>query len=149
MSWRELLTSGTVKNHTTSQGEIEDLRKLVERDMGDAGIVGLSEDRRFATAYNAVLQLSKMAIACSGYRVSTGVGHHQKTFEVVKTAINTDDAEDLADYFETCRRKRHMIDYDSADTVTETEADELLEKAREFQTLVEAWISKNHSAFKK
>jgi hypothetical protein len=27
-------------------------------------------DRRFATAYNAVLQLAKMVIACAGYRVA-------------------------------------------------------------------------------
>ena len=138
-----------MQNHTTSRREIENLRELVDRDLKDAGIEGLSDDRRFATAYNAVLQLSKMAIACEGYRVAVGVGHHQKTFEAVKTAIGTTAAATLADYFETCRRKRNLIDYDAADMVTETEADELLEKAQEFQTLVEGWIAKNYPAYKK
>jgi hypothetical protein len=36
----------------------------------DAAIPALSEDRRFATAYNAALQTAKMAIACAGYRVA-------------------------------------------------------------------------------
>jgi len=125
------------------------LRELIERDLKDAGLKGLSADRRFATAYNAALQLCKMAIACAGYRLTVGVGHHQKTFESVKSAITTTDAETLADYFEICRRKRNVIDYDAADTISETEADELLKKAREFQILVEDWIVANHSSFKK
>lgn len=133
-----------MQTHNTSRQEIENLRELVSRDLKDAGINGLSADRRFATAYNAVLQLSKMAIAFEGYRVAAGVGHHQKTYEAVKMALGTTSAEMLADYFETCRRKRNKIDYDAAEVVTETEADEILEKAREFQILIEDWISRNH-----
>lgn len=148
MSWTSLLANRTVQRHTTSRQEIENLRELVERDLKDAELVGLSDDRRFATAYNAVLQLSKIAIACEGYRVSTGAGHHQKTFEAVKTALGPGSADALADYFETCRRKRNNIDYDAAEIVTETEAGELLEKAREFQSLIEEWITDNHPAYK-
>lgn len=147
MSWQNLLANRTVQNHTTSRQEMDNLRELVSRDLKDAGIEGLSADRRFATAYNSVLQISKMAIACAGYRVAVGTGHHQKTFEAVKIALGNP-AENLADYFETCRRKRNKIDYDAAEVVTETEADEILEKAREFQTLVEDWIAKNHPIFK-
>jgi hypothetical protein len=136
-----------VQRHATSRQEIENLRELINRDLKDAGIEGLSNDRRFATAYNAVLQLSKMAIACAGYRVAVGVGHHQKTFEAVKIAIGTTSIEALADYFETCRRKRNNIDYDAAEIVTETEADEILKKAREFQILIEDWIAKHHPSY--
>ncbi len=96
----------------------------------------------------AVLQFSKIAIACAGYRIATGVGHHQKTFEAVKTALGTTSAENLADYFETCRWKRNNIDYDAAEVDTETEANEILEKAREFQILVENWIAKYHPTYK-
>lgn len=137
-----------MQKHATSKQEIENLRELVKRDIKDAEIEGLSDDRRFATAYNAVLQLSKLAIACAGYRVATGVGHHQKTYQAVKTAIGTVSVENLADYFETCRRKRNNIDYDAAEIVTETEADELVEKAREFQTLIEDWIDQQHPIYK-
>lgn len=149
MSWTSLLANGTVRNHTTGRREIESLRVLIERDLKDAGLKGLSADRKFATAYNAALQLCKMAIACAGYRLTIGVGHHQKTFEAVKSAVTTSDAEILADYFEICRRKRNVIDYDAADTISETEADELLKKVGEFQVLVEDWIAANHLPFKK
>lgn len=75
------------------------------------------------------------------------MGHHQKTFEASKAALGIQ-AAPYADYFETCRRKRNLIDYDAAEVATETEADELLEKACEFQALVEKWIEKNHPAYK-
>ena len=147
MSWKALLASQTVQQHKTSVKEIEGLRQLVARDLADAAIEELSADRRFATAYNAVLQLSKMAIACAGYRVTSGTGHHQKTFEAVKAALGKP-GEPLADYFETCRRKRNLIDYDASEVVTDTEAEELLEKAEEFQEMVEEWIVKHHPSFK-
>src|ERR1700688_3169759 len=86
MTWDELLTNGRVKRHTTSAQEIQNLHNVVERDLRDAGIQGLSADRRFATAYNAVLQLAKMVIACSGFRVS-GLGHHYTTFEALELAM--------------------------------------------------------------
>lgn len=143
------MANGSVNTHTTSRREVENLRELVNRDLKDAEIDGLSDDRRFATAYNAVLQLSKMAIACSGYRVSSNkTGHHRTTFEAVKNAVASQDVENLTDYFETCRRKRNLIDYDATEVASETEADELVEKAREFQTIVEDWISDNYPAYK-
>lgn len=149
-NWKDLLANRTVQKHNTSKQEIESLRELVKRDLKDADIEELSPDRRFATAYNAVLQLSKMAIACAGYRVSTGAGHHQKTFEAVKAAVSTTmPAAPLTDYFETCRRRRNKIDYDGAEVVSGTEVTELLEKSREFQRMVENWISDNYPMYKK
>lgn len=147
MSWKALLASRTVEPHKTSQKEIESLRHLVARDLTDAAIEELSADRRFATSYNAVLQLSKMAIACAGYRVTSGAGHHQKSFEAVKVVLGKQ-SEPLADYFETCRRKRNHIDYDASEVATDTEAQELLEKAKEFQAMIEEWIEKRHPTFK-
>jgi hypothetical protein len=42
------------------------LRAVIARDLEDAAIQEHSDDRRFATAYNAALQAAKMAILCSG-----------------------------------------------------------------------------------
>ena len=76
------------------------------------------------------------------------MGHHQKTFDAVKTALGAGSAEPLPDYFETCRRKGNSIDYDASEIVTQTEASELLEKAREFQNLIEEWVTKHYPAYK-
>jgi hypothetical protein len=106
----------------TSSNELTGLRKLIVRDMADAGVPGLSPDRSFATAYNAVLQLSKLALACAGYRASAAVpGHHQTTFESAGLVLGAS-GRHFTDYFETCRRKRNVIDYDSAGVVSESQA---------------------------
>ena len=77
MTWTKLLAGHDVQRHRTSKKELDDMRALVARDLADAGIAGLSADRRFATAYNAALQAANMAIACAGYRVTAKTGHHK------------------------------------------------------------------------
>jgi hypothetical protein len=146
MTWRDLLENRQVQRHQTTRQEIGSLRGLVTRDLSDAGYAALSADRRFAIAYNAVLQLCKMAIACAGYRVSSGSGHHRNTLEAA--AVTMGEAGPYADYFDACRRKRNRIDYDYAYVATDSEAEEILAKAREFEQIVETWIGRQHPEFK-
>jgi hypothetical protein len=115
------------------------MRALVARDMADAQVQGLSADRRFATAYNAALQTANMAIACAGYRVTAKTGHHKVTVEAITLAVGSV-VGGYADYLETCRRKRNVIDYTRSHVATDSEADEIVNKAPEFNDVVEAWI---------
>ena len=147
MRWKKLLQDNKVHQHTTSRQELNEIRRLVARDLTDAAIPALSEDRRFATAYNAALQTAKMAIACAGYRIASVPGHHRLTFEGAKLALGKP-VEHLADYFDSCRRKRNEIDYTGATIATTTEADELLVHAKAFLSLVEGWILSTHPALK-
>ena len=131
--------SHDVQRHRTSKKELDDIRALVARDLADAAVAGLSADRRFATAYNAALLAANMAIACAGYRVTAKTGHHKVSFDSIKLALGVG-AEKYAAYFETCRRKRNMIDYTRSHVATDTEAKETVEKATEFYEFVEGWI---------
>jgi hypothetical protein len=142
VTWTQLLANNEVHRHRTSKKELDKLRA----DLADASLDGASADRRFATAYNAALQAAKMAVACAGYRV-VGAGHQRISFDVVKLAIGKAAGAD-SDYFDRCRRKRNVIDYDDAFVATETEAKEILAKAKEFAGVVEQWIAKNHPSLK-
>ncbi len=124
------------------------MRELIARDLKDAGVAEVSADRRFATAYNAALQAANMAVACAGYRISSPTGHHKVALESAKLALGKA-ANKYSDYFETCRRKRNMIDYTRTRMATDTEAKEAVQRAREFVELVEDWITKNYPALKK
>ena len=143
MNWEKLLRDNSVHRHSTSRKELAELRRIIARDLADAALTGLSEDRRFATAYNAALQTAKMAIACAGYRIASAPGHHRLTFEGAKLALGKS-AGHLPGYFDACRRKRNEIDYTGAVIATSTEADEILLHAKSFLTLVEGWISSTH-----
>jgi hypothetical protein len=148
MSWTKLLQDRKVHRHRTTIQEVSELRRLTARDLADASIAALSEDRRFATAYNAALQTAKMAIACAGYRVASVPGHHSLTFEGAKLALGKSAAH-LTDYFDACRRKRNEIDYTGAAIATGTEAEELLLHTRAFIELVEKWIETNHTTLRR
>jgi hypothetical protein len=143
MTWKKLQAAGRVQPHTTSKKELDDLRALIERDLEDAVIDKLSDDRRYATAYNAALQAAKMAIACAGYRLASTPGHHRLTFDAARLALGSSAFKSL-DFFEASRRKRNVIDYDHASVATHTEAEEILTEAKRFVELVERWIAAHH-----
>ena len=54
------------------------------------------------------------------------------------------DAASYAVYFDVCRVKRNLVEYDATEVATETEVVELLRKVGEFDGLVANWIEKNH-----
>lgn len=144
VSWSKLLASRRLQHHKPTVEEISSLGKLIDRDLEDAALTGLSADRRFATAYNAVLQLSKLAIACEGYRVSASMGgHHLTTFQAVRLALGPT-LKNLVDYFETCRRMRNVIDYDSVEVASEIQSHELLDRAIEYKKIVQDWMHEHH-----
>jgi hypothetical protein len=148
VSWAKLLADQKVKHHKTSLAEINALRQVIERDLKDASLKGLSADRSFATAYNAALQTANMLIACSGYRLATIPGHHKAAFDATELVLGSS-AKALVVYFDACRRKRNLLDYDRAHIASDTEAAELRVKAQEFVVLAEKWIAANHPALKK
>lgn len=141
MIWKKLLAEDKVHTHSTSKKELDALRAVIKRDLSDAAVKGLF--RRFATAYNAALQAAKMAIACAGYRLANAPGHHRLTFDAARLALGSSAVRSL-DFFETCRRKRNVIDYDHAFVATKTEAEEIVAEAQAFFKLVENWIAAHH-----
>ena len=68
MSLQQWANNGWLKAHQTSPKEIQDLLKIVERDLADAVVGDLSDDWRFGIAYNAALKLCTILIYVSGYR---------------------------------------------------------------------------------
>jgi hypothetical protein len=121
VTWTKLLAGKDVRKHRTSKRELDNMRELIARDLADAAITGLLADRRFATAYNAALQAANMAISCAGYRVTSKTGHHKIAIDCIRLALGPS-ADKYVDYFETCRRKRNLIDYTHSHVATETEA---------------------------
>jgi uncharacterized protein (UPF0332 family) len=140
--YARLQREGRVRSHHTNPAEIASLFAVVERDLSDAAIEALSEDRRFATAYNAALQAATAMMYAEGYRTSGG-GHHWATFEFLKE-VSPVEFGDLADYFDDCRRKRNRADYVGVGCASETEARHLLMEARRFAEMARAWIRERY-----
>ena len=87
MSLKQLLDQNRIIHHKTSKQEISNLFELIRRDLNDAKIIQLSADRRFATAYNAALQLGTILLYCKGYKTK-GIGHHFFIFQAMKEILD-------------------------------------------------------------
>lgn len=138
MSLKELLRAGRLEDHKTSKDEILNLFMIIERDIADASIKELSADRRFATAYNAVLQSATAILHYKGYR-PVGAGHHSTTFTALREILGRE-YRGLVDYFDSCRSKRNITDYDYAGAVSDTEAEELLKEAKKFSKFTKEYV---------
>ncbi len=138
MSLEDLLNQGKLKHHRTSKKEIANLLTLTKRDIQDARLKGLSTDRKFATAYNAVLQLATILLYSTGYKPERAA-HHFTVFQAMKEILGKSHY-GLADYFDSCRTKRNITDYSYAGGVSEKEAEELIKEAEDFLNLVLNWL---------
>jgi len=147
MTWKEIEAQGRAARHKTSRKELDDLREAAERNLRDAALPNLSADNSFGMAYEGALLISKIAIACVGYRVK-GPGAHQTTFLGLELALG-ENASDASKYFERCRRKRNDLSYERAGIVSALEAEEILREAALLRDQVEAWISEHHPGLAK
>jgi uncharacterized protein (UPF0332 family) len=147
MSLQKLLEQGKIVHHTTSPQEIQNLLNLVRRDIEDAAIPQLSADRRFATAYNAALQLGTILLYGNGFK-TRGVGHLFHVFQAMKDILGIEYHE-LADYFDSCRSKRNIADYMSSGTVSDAEVQELIREVTGFHKTVTTWVKKNYPRSKR
>ena len=143
MSLQDWLTEGKLKQHTSSLKEIQSLFLVIDRDIADAQIMRVSADRRFATAYNAALQLATVVLLASGYRVITGKGHHFLTISSLQYTMGQSAVSRL-NYLNSCRQLRNKTDYDRAGVTDEQEVEELLTEVSQFRKDVVAWLEKHY-----
>lgn len=142
MSWTNLLKNNRVIAESPSKSELDDLRSIFTRSLQGARTVGLSDDGRFVLAYDAARTLSLMIVRASGYRPKHSGGYHANTFlalEVADPAFASQSA-----YFDGCRSKRNVSEYDFAGSISQTDADGLVEAAEEFEAEVEEWLRVRH-----
>ena len=142
VSLEDWLNEGRLKAHKSSQNEIEQLFAVFERDMKDAQAEGLSDDRRFTTAYNAALMVARAALAASGYRTS-GEGNHYWTIQSLAFTLKPDAK--TVKKFNKFRQKRNITDYEMIGRISEQEVAEMIALAQELRDMLTKWLKKNHS----
>ena len=80
---------GWLKAEPTSRNESKSLLAIVRRDLKDAGVAAISDDRRFEAALSAARTAASIALRASGYRTVAQVGHHAKTIESLELTIKS------------------------------------------------------------
>jgi hypothetical protein len=141
MSLEDWANNRWLRPHKTSPKEIADLLGIVERDLADAG-GNISADWRFGIAYNGALKLCAILLHASGYRAENAQQHY-RTIDAMPKILGKEKQGD-ADYLNVCRSKRNITEYEHTGGVTEADAAELAEFARELRTDVLKWLKQNH-----
>ncbi|MDZ4065038.1 MAG: hypothetical protein U1E22_10285 [Coriobacteriia bacterium] len=141
-SLQRFLDDGRLRRQRSSKSEIASLFMVVDRDIQDSGVCSLSEDRRFAIAYNAALQLATIVLRAEGLR-TVGSGHHRITIAAFPLILGSR-VQETADYLDACRSRRNTVDYDGIGIATERDVAELLAETAELRQTVEAWLKEEH-----
>jgi len=133
---------GWLKPEPSCCDEIRSLLTIVDRDLKDANVAALSEDRRFEAAFSAARTSANIALRASGYRTAVQAGHHIKTIESLELTIKADAR--LIQRMKTLSKKRNATSYDSAGNVSEQELQIAMRTAIELHREVVAWLRANH-----
>jgi hypothetical protein len=142
MSLEKWAEYGWLKAEPTSRDEIKSLLGIVARDLKDASVDAVSEDRRFEAAFSAVRTAANIALRACGYRTATLVGQHVRTLESLEFTIQADAK--LIRKLKAFSQKRNATSYDSAGNVSKGELASATKAASELQLRIVAWLQKNH-----
>ena len=143
MSLADWLANRWIVSHEPSREEIADLFAVVDRDLTDASVDGLSPDWRLGISHNAALQLATLALAAEGYRPGRDRAHERALLSLRDTVGVPTKTVDLLD---AIRRKRNQISYEHAGTTSEAEANELHDVVTNLRRDVVRWLKEKHSA---
>jgi len=140
MGLKQWFDNGWLRHHETSRTEISDLLAIVDRDLKDTQ-VGLSADWRFGIAYNAALKLCSILLYAEGFKSERTLQHY-RTIQAMPLILGENRKND-AQYLDTCRSKRNIVEYDRVRVVTEQDADELIEFVLELKNDVINWLKEH------
>lgn len=144
MSLQNWLQSGHLIEHEATVAEVRNLLGVVDRELADAAVSGLSAEGRFTHAYDAALLLCKLALHGSGFALQKRApGHHSLWINSLEFALGKEQKQTLI-YLSKCSQLRHMSLYDQTGVVNKQDADDLLQTARQLQVDVLAWLRSQH-----
>jgi len=141
MTLNQWMNNGWLRRHKTSQKEIENLVLIIDRDLKDVK-GGISDDWRFGIAYNAALKLCTILLYAEGFKAEKTLQHY-RTIQALPLILGNKRKDD-AEYLNSCRSKRNIVEYDYVGGVTEHDADELIEFVKELKADVLEWLNNNH-----
>jgi hypothetical protein len=134
--------NGWLRAHKPSPQEIRDLLQIVERDLQDCQASAVSIDWQFGIAYNAALKLCTILLHAEGYRAEKNLQHY-RTIQALPLILGVERKGD-ADFLDSCRSKRNVVEYDRIGAVSTVELGDLVELVKELREEVLKWLRERH-----
>jgi hypothetical protein len=143
MSLEQWVANAWLKRIRPSPEDIAGLLAIADRELSDGALQGISIDGRFTHAYDAVRALAEAALHASKCDVPKGPGQHERAIASLRFTLPPDMAGEV-DYFDRCRRLRHRTVYERMGLLQRSDADELLQAAKDLRENVRGWLQRQH-----
>jgi hypothetical protein len=144
MSLQNWLQIGHLIEHDASVAEVRNLLGVVDRELADAAVTGLSAEGQFTHAYDAALLLCKLALHASGFALQKRApGHHSLWINSLEFTLGKEQKPTLI-YLSKCSQLRHMSLYDQIGVVSTQDAEDLLQAARQLEVDILGWLRSQH-----
>jgi len=138
MTLDQLERQGYIKKLPVDARKVRDALSLAQRDITTAkSILQQDSDWAFNIAYNAILQTLRAYMFSLGYRPD-GSNQHVSTVRFAELFLDRD----VIIVFDRMRRKRHSSVYDTAGTISTTEAKTAIITAEEIYNDIKKRITK-------
>jgi len=138
MTLEELERQGYIKKLPIDRKKVKDSLSLAERDIATATtLLNLDTDWAFSIAYNAMLQTLRAFMFSQGYRPEGG-NQHVSTVRFAELFLDRDSVI----VFDRMRRKRHISVYDTAGSISKTEAETAIQTAKEILHIIKQRLHK-------
>ena len=132
MTLEDLERQGYVKKLPIDRKKVRGSLSLAERDIITATtLINQDSDWAFSIAYNAMLQTLRAFMFSQGYRPDGG-NQHVSTVRFAELFLDRD----LIIVFDRMRRKRHVSVYDTAGSISKTEAKTAIQTAEEILHII-------------
>ena len=140
----KLLDEGRIKKQETDTTYLNGILNSAHQNFlaADFNLKGDFSDTAFKSAYDGLLQISRVILLANGYRPDDGEQH--KTTFLVAGAYLGDDFAELIGKIDRYRIKRNNIIYQAIDFISKSEALGILNTAKEYWAAVKNYLkSKN------
>ena len=140
---KPLLEAGWIDDLAATPDEIESLLSVLARALDEASGPLKYPDTRFDLAYRAVLTAATIVVRAEGARVHRQ-RYHEQTFRALQL-LNIPSLSKQAAYYDACRRKRNVAEYEMAGNVSSKEAQDLLQEAERLSEAAREWLAREHA----
>ena len=139
-----LLKEGKIKKQETDTNYLNGLLIAARRNFLSAeyNLKGEFAETVFKSAYDGLLQVSRVILLLNGYRPADG-GQHQTTFSVAGLMLGRQ-FKDLIEKISRYRVKRNRVIYHPVDFISKKEAVGIIESSREYWVVVKQYLKKRN-----
>lgn len=137
---KNLLREGKIKRQSTDVSFLNASLDAAKHNLRAAefNINGGYWDTAFKSAYDCLLQISRVILLLNGYRPDDGE-QHKTTFRVAGAFLGSEFAE-LIDKIDRCRIKRNNVIYKPLAPISKGEAEDILKSAHDYWKKVKIYL---------